>query len=233
MDGTQIAYGRILIVDDDPQILRVVGEALRRKGYTVETASDGVHGLKRARAEEFDLIILDVLLPKIDGLQVCTELRKSHNTPILMLSGLDDDVDKILGLEMGADDYLTKPFSSKELLARVRALLRRVQRLSQPESREQPQKLGPFELDRAALELSIEGDPVPLTTLEFRIMECLLAHLDQVLTRGRLVERVWGLDAPSDERVVDSHIRNIRRKLPHHTQFIESVRGVGYRLRLH
>ncbi len=226
-------YAQILVVDDDEGVQAVIRTCLERSGYRVSSARDGEEALSMANSRAFDLVILDVLLPKVDGLLVCTELRKTQTLPVLMLSGLNEDVDKILGLEVGADDYLTKPFSPKELLARVRALLRRAYRFTKEEDSSEPLRVGPFSIDRAAFKISLSDEVLPLTTLEFRIFECLLRNGKNVLSRGRLVELVWGHEAPADERVVDSHIRNIRRKLPVHSQYIESVRGVGYRIQVH
>ncbi len=228
----QFEYGTILVVDDDEKVRTLLKTCLERKGFTVEVASDGVRALEVVNESDFDLVILDVMLPKIDGLAVCAEMRRSRTLPILMLSGLTDSVDKVLGLEVGADDYLTKPFCPNELVARVRALLRRAYRFSNPiKTPEQlPASQQGLALDSDALKISIDGETQTLTSIEYRLVEALVRCRGQVVARHDLISSVWGAESQTDERVVDSHIRNIRRKLGGKGRLIESVRGVGYRI---
>ncbi|MBI3927892.1 MAG: response regulator transcription factor [Armatimonadetes bacterium] len=219
----------MLVIDDDQDTQEVVRLWLEREGYAVQQAADGPAGVQMVEDLRPDLVVLDVMLPSVDGLSVCQELRQRHALPILILSGRDEPLDRILGLEIGADDYLTKPFHPKELVARVRALLRRV-RMTPAAAEERG--AGKLSLDPTSHRATISGHQLPLTVTEFELLRVLAAHPGRVFGREDLVERVWGGDYYGDARVVDTHIRNIRAKLravaPGYEP-IESVRGVGYR----
>jgi len=218
---------RILVIDDDPAMLDLVGESLEAEGFEVERASDGAGGLRLATQVEYDLIVLDLHLPGLDGLSVCRRLRQGGSTvPILILSSRSDTVDKVYGLEVGADDFLTKPFHPLELLARVRAQLRRNQ-----EWVGRPAQRG-LSVDAAARRVFLTGREVTLTLLEFNILKALSEHAGQVLSRQQIMDLAWGQEFVADERTVDAHIRNLRAKLRavEPGEHILSVRGLGYRL---
>ena len=216
---------RILIVEDDVAIAVALEDDLRLEGYEVVVARDGVTAAQRARQEGFDLILLDIMLPGKDGFDVCRELRRSGVTSrIIMLTARAEDTEKVLGLDLGADDYLTKPYSPKELRARVRAQLRR----ALPEDlRRELVRFGDCELDLARAELRRGGKAVPTTPLEFKLLSLFTRRRDRVLTRQNLIDEVWGKDTAITERVVDNQISNLRRKIG--AQYLTSVRGIGYR----
>jgi len=220
----------ILVVDDEPEIVRLVRAYLEEAGFRVVTASDGQEALYVARHEKPDLVVLDVLMPRMDGLEFTRRIRSERNIPIVMLTARAEEADRIIGLELGADDYVTKPFSPREVVARVRAVLRRAQAL--PES---PQALhaGPLTLDRATHTVTASGQPVDLTPTEFGILETLMITPGRVFTRAELLEAVQGIAFEAYERTVDVHVKNLRRKLepdPAHPRYVLTVRGVGYRL---
>lgn len=223
--------GKVLVVDDEPDIVDVVRAYLEREGYEVQVARDGANALDEMARFVPDVVVLDVMLPRLDGLEVCREIRKSRNVPILMLSARGDDLDKILGLEVGADDYLTKPFSPMELVARVRAMLRR-SRIVAERPRDATISHGSLVLDAGARRVMLEGQEVHLTPIEFSLLHQLMANRGQVLTRQNLLDRCWGADFFGVERTVDVHLRNLRLKLQKvlpSRRFIISIRGVGYR----
>jgi DNA-binding response OmpR family regulator len=225
----------VLLVEDERTLLTTVAYSLRREGYTVKTAQDGEEALVMA-AEAPDLVLLDVMLPKIDGFEVCRRLRQKSSVPILMLTAKGDEVDRVVGLELGADDYLTKPFSMRELLARVKALLRRRELLAAEFGRAVPagERLsgGGLEIDIAAHSVTRDGSPVALTPREFDLLTFLVRNRGHVFSAERLLEQVWGYDHAVDSRTIPVHIRSLREKLeenPSDPKLIETVRGVGYR----
>ncbi len=223
---------KILVVDDEPPIVELLAYNLRRANYSVLTARDGKEALEVAGQAQPDLVILDVMLPKLDGLEVCRALRRNGNTPIIMLTALDSELDRVVGLELGADDYVVKPFSVRELLARVRNVLRR----AAPPAAGSPSAalhVGALILNGASREACWHGAALDLTTLEFNLLSTLAAHPNQVLNREKLLELVWGYDYYGDARVVDAAIKRLRLKLNQvapQNEFIATVRGVGYKL---
>ncbi len=222
---------KILVVDDEPPIVEVLRYNLQRASYEVVVACDGEEALSLARFEQPDLILLDLMLPKLDGAEVFRILRRERDVPVIMLTALDGEVDRIVGLELGADDYVVKPFSVRELLARVRNVLRRVTPL--PEEGPQPLRAGELVVDPARYEAYVGPAPLELTTLEFQLLHALAARAGRVLSRELLLEEVWGYTYTGDLRVVDAAIKRLRGKLREAAadrEFIETVRGVGYKL---
>ncbi|MGE5557371.1 MAG: winged helix-turn-helix domain-containing protein [Bacillota bacterium] len=224
---------KILIVDDEPNIVELVDFHLKKEGYTVVSALTGKTALAMASNENPDLIILDLMLPEIDGLEVCKMLRKemkTKNIPIIMLTAKSEEVDRVLGLEMGADDYVTKPFSPRELVARVKAVLRRITQTEQDDII----KCGDLVLDAFQHELTIRGKAVDLTPKEFELLRLLMQNRGRVFTREFLLEQVWGYEFYGDTRTVDVHIRRLRQKIeqdPSNPVLLETVHGVGYRFK--
>ena len=229
---------RILLVDDEDALLEGLGYSLRREGYTVDTASDGVEALERARSCRPDLIILDVLLPRLDGVSVCRELRCSgFEAPVLLLTCKDEEIDKVVGLEVGADDYITKPFATREMIARVRAHLRRWQR-TQSRSHPDPGRPGAamraegLRLDPERRQVDIDERPVQLSHREFELLHYLMLHCERVVTREALMEKVWGYDFEGDSNVLQVAVGRLREKIEQdtaHPRYVVTVRGVGYR----
>lgn len=223
--------GKILVVDDDPQLLRLIELQLTAFNYQVVTAQDGEAALDMCQKENPDLVILDVSLPKLDGLSVCRELRQQGMVPILMLSSHKEDYDKIVGLELGADDYLAKPCNPKELLARVKALLRRVRaQISLAETSAKPLEVGPLKLDSLSHQAWENENRLPLTPIEFSLLESLMRCIGQTRSRTELLHSIWGHDFVGSIRTVDTHVKNLRRKLQCTDPEIQSVRGVGFKL---
>jgi DNA-binding response OmpR family regulator len=225
----------ILVVDDEPSLLDTIAYNLRREGHRVVTAADGEAALDAAR-ERPDAVVLDLMLPKLDGIEVCRRLRQHSAVPILMLTARTDEVDRVVGLEVGADDYLTKPFSMRELVARVKALLRRREllaaELAEKSTAGERLESGDLVLDSAQHRAARAGEPLALTPREFDVLAFLMRHRGQVFSAEHLLERVWGYDRAVDARTVPVHIRNLREKIeddPSRPQRIETVRGVGYR----
>ena len=231
----------ILIVDDEPPIVDILVYNLRKEGYQTIEASDGVTAVNMALEQKPDLILLDIMLPKLDGLSVCKRIKNSLNVPILMLTAKDGEIDKILGLELGADDYITKPFSVRELVARVKANLRKVEAVSankviveQPtEDKKKESKIvvGDLELDLDKFEVKVRGEIIDLTLREFEVLKFLASQPEQVVTRETLLEKVWGYEYYGDIRTVDVTVRRIREKIEKDTsipKILITKRGVGY-----
>ncbi len=235
---------RILIIEDARDIAHLVQLHLRDAEYEVETAFDGASGIERALANRYDLVVLDLMLPGIDGLEICRRLRAaSHYTLILMLTSKDSELDRVLGLEMGADDYLTKPFSIRELLARVKALLRRHAAQSAPDEEADGDcptahcdkiVAGELEIELSKRKVSLGGEEVNLTAKEFDLLHQFACHPGRVYTRAQLLDQVWGLGFEGYEHTVNSHINRLRGKIekdPAHPQYLLTVWGVGYKFR--
>jgi two-component system, OmpR family, response regulator CpxR len=224
---------RLLLVDDDLKLCRLVRQYLEPLGYTISTAHTGPDGLEMALAGEFDAVILDVMLPRLDGFEVLKSLRAESNVPVLMLTGLGEEADRIVGLEIGADDYLPKTFSTRELLARLRAVIRR-SRITASARREETQPaviVGDLRVDPESREASLTGQPIALTAVEFDLLLALARSSGRVKTRERLLLEVAERDFEAFDRSIDVHISSLRRKLgddPKSPQFIQTIRGVGY-----
>lgn len=225
----------ILVVEDEPALRSTIAYQLRREGHQVVIAGDGEQALAAARSARPDLVVLDLMLPKLDGLEVCRRLRHESTVPILILTARSDEVDKVVGLEVGADDYMTKPFSMRELMARVKAMLRRlamVRQASAPEETEEVIVAGDLEIDASRRRVRRGGHELHLKPKEFDLLAFLARHPGRVFTRGHLLERVWGYDYIGDPRTVDVHVRWLRQKIepdPSDARLLETVRGIGYR----
>lgn len=228
MSPETVNKGRVLIVEDEAKIVELLRLYLEKDGYQVLAASDGPQALGLAEKGKPDLVLLDLNLPGMDGLEVCRRLRAKGQVPIIMLTARGEEVDRIVGLELGADDYVTKPFSPREVVARVRAVLRR----PTPVPAQERRHFGPLEMDLARHEVIVGGRPVALTATEFRLLETMSAEPGRVFTRAQLLDRVWGEVFEGYERTIDSHIKNLRRKIepqPQSPRFIHTVFGVGYK----
>jgi DNA-binding response OmpR family regulator len=220
---------RILVVDDEVNIIDLTSLYLEREGFQVDSATDGAQALEKIRDLEPALIVLDIMLPEVDGFEVCRQTRAISDVPIIMLTARDDDVDKIVGLEIGADDYLTKPFNPRELVARVKAILRRVDRA--PQIREGTIHIGDVVIDPAGREVTVAGESVPLRAKEFDLLLTLAEHKGIVLKREQLLNLVWGYDFLGQTRTVDVHIAHVRKRLSRSNIVrIETITGVGYKL---
>jgi DNA-binding response OmpR family regulator len=219
---------RILVVEDEGSIALALEDDLRREGYQVETVTDGETASRRAQSERWDLILLDVMLPRKDGFEVCRELRHAGlKTPILLLTAKTHEAEKVMGLELGADDYVTKPYSARELRARIKALLRR-----SDSATEDTYRFGDAELDFARCELRRSDNAVELTALEYKLLAAFVRLRGRVLTRQQLLDEVWGPGTFVTERVVDNQVTNLRKKIepdPEHPRYLINLRGLGYR----
>ncbi|HET7466294.1 MAG TPA: response regulator transcription factor [Candidatus Dormibacteraeota bacterium] len=224
--------GRVLVVEDDEGIRDMLRYNLSSAGFAVQEASDGASGLRTARTSSPDLILLDLMLPGMSGLDFCRAVRKTSRVPIIMLTARDSEVDKIVGLELGADDYITKPFSVREVIARVNSVLRRAHpEPAEPRRTPEVETVGSFTIDRAARRVTLGGREVKLAAREFDLLSHLVAHPNRVHTREALIESVWGHEFTGDRKTVDVHIRWLRQKFAGRAPFeIVTVRGAGYRL---
>jgi DNA-binding response OmpR family regulator len=226
---------RILVIEDEIDIQEILKYNLVRNGFAVETAGDGLTGLSKAKENTTDLIVLDLMLPGLDGLEVCRLLRKDSDVPIIMLSAKAEEIEKVVGLEIGADDYLVKPFSIQELMARIRSVLRRSSRLVEASNRSAPDSMlesGNLVVDISSHMVWLQGDEIFLTVREFKLLSFLISNKGKVLTRDQILHNVWGLDYADFSRTLDVHIRWIRSKIdtqPSQASRITTIRGVGYR----
>jgi DNA-binding response OmpR family regulator len=227
---------RILLVDDEQSIQTLLSYPLRKEGYDVVQATDGRQALDRFEEEPFDLVVLDLMLPKIDGLEVCRRLRSRSSVPIIMLTAKSEEIDKVVGLELGADDYITKPFSMREFSSRIKAALRRAE-MTRPEVTapgEMPLVVRDLRVDFLKRTVRVRGDEAPLTFVEFEILSVLARSPGRVFTRDMLLARIWGDSAYRDPRTIDVHIRHLREKIERDAkdpEYLFTVRGVGYRFR--
>ena len=225
---------RILLVDDEQSIQTLLSYPLRKDGYHVTSALDGGEALQRFEEGRFDLVILDLMLPRLDGVEVCRQLRSRSQVPIIMLTAKGSETDKVAGLEVGADDYITKPFSMREFRSRVKAVLRRSQLARVEEPAQEALEDGELRIDFDRREVTVDGAAVRLTYVEFEILAALARNPGRVYSRATLLERVWGDSAYRDPRTVDVHIRHLREKLerdPKTPELVQTMRGVGYRFR--
>ena len=221
---------RILLIEDEEGIGRALEYQLTREGFDVAWSRDGNDGLRKFESDGADLVVLDLMLPGMAGEDVCKQIRKTSSTPVLMLTAKDTEVDKVLGLELGADDYVTKPFSTRELVARIRALLRRASAALTDPSR--VIEAGRIRLDPERFEVTVGGDVVHMPRKEFELLELLMGNAGRVLTRDTLIDEIWGSDYVGDTRTLDVHIKRIRAKCeedPSHPRHIKTVRGLGYK----
>ncbi len=226
------AQPSVLVVDDDPGVLDVVAFTLRREGFDVDEERDGRTALEAARAREYDIVILDVMLPEVSGNEVCRALRAESDVPIVMLTARDAERDRVLGLELGADDYVTKPFSSAELLSRVRAILRR-RELDRAVGGAALRRLGGLQIDLGRQQVTVDGEAVRLTLSEFKVLALLAERPDAVVSRRELMQHLWASEHVGDEHACEVHISNLRRKIernPSNPQRLLTVRGSGYKL---
>jgi DNA-binding response OmpR family regulator len=224
----------ILLVDDEDAVRTVLTFPLEKDGYVVVQAGDGEEALRRFAEQPVDLVVLDLMLPRLDGLEVCKRLRATSTVPIIMLTARDDELDKVLGLELGADDYITKPFSIREFRSRVRALLRRASAPRLPGRDAETIELAGLRIDASRRAVEVDGKPAQLTYVEFELLRTLASNPGHVFTRQRLLEALWGDSAYREPRTIDVHVRHLREKLeqrPEQPEFIHTVRGVGYRFR--
>jgi DNA-binding response OmpR family regulator len=227
---------RILLVDDEQSIQTLLSYPLRKEGYDVVLATDGHQALERFEEQAFDLVVLDLMLPRLDGLEVCRRLRSRSSVPIIMLTAKSEEIDKVVGLELGADDYITKPFSLREFSSRIKAALRRAEmsRPDQPSPEEEPLEVRELRIDFPKRIVRIRGHDAALTYVEFEILSALARSPGRVFTRDMLLARIWGDSAYRDPRTIDVHIRHLREKVerdPKDPEYLFTVRGVGYRFR--
>lgn len=218
----------IIVAEDEPTISRIVVSYLEREGFRTEVASDGVTASQYIHTLKPDLVILDISMPERSGLEVLKRMREDTDIPVILLTARTEEIDRVLGFELGADDYVSKPFSARELVGRVKAILKR-SKPSPNEKKTKPLRYGPLELNPESMRITWEGKNLDLTSTEYRLLECLMSHPARVFSRNELIE-VAMPDSDALERVIDSHFRNLRKKLPDNGSMIESVRGAGYRL---
>lgn len=223
-----MAAAKILIIDDEPSIHNVVTAYLKAEGYEFLSAMDGMSGLSVARTFKPDVIILDVMLPGMDGIELLANLRRESNVYVIMLTARSEETDKIIGLSVGADDYLTKPFSPRELIARIKAALRRIQNTNNPSETSSILAFSNIRIDPSERRVWVSEQLIELTAVEFDLLVALAQHHGMVLSREQLLEKAWGYDYFGDTRVVDVHVGHVRQKLGE-DRFIETIRGVGYR----
>jgi DNA-binding response OmpR family regulator len=224
---------RALVVDDEPSLVRAVAGYLEHEGFVVTTAADGERALAAARRDPPDVVVLDLMLPGIDGIEVCRQLRTFTDAYVIMLTARSEEIDTIIGLSVGADDYMTKPFSPRELTARIRSMLRRPRTTAEDGTVPQVRTVGDLSLDPQSREVRVGQEDIELTRTEFDLLEALTERPKLAFTRRQLIERVWGLDWFGDEHLVDLHVAHIRRKLGDDAatpRFVLTVRGVGYRM---
>ena len=222
---------KVLVVDDEASIVNIIAYNLKKEGYEVITAENGEDGLELALSENPDLVLLDIMMPKMDGYEVCRKLREKSNVPIIMLTARADEVDKVIGLEMGADDYVTKPFGNRELMARVKAHLRRSTVKDRPAENGNVQTFGDLSIDFDRYEVKKRGEVINLTMREFELLTFLATQKTQIFNRETLLEKVWGYEYFGDVRAVDVTIRRLREKIeddPSKPRFIITKRGIGY-----
>ncbi len=219
---------KILIVDDEENIREVVREYAEFEGHTVEEAGDGMEAVSLCRQNEYDIIIMDIMMPKLDGFSACKEIRKESRTPIIMMSARGEEYDKLFGFEMGVDDYVTKPFSPKELMARVRAILARTAGPAKEEENT-VMRFDGLEIDMAGRSVSVDGSKVDLTPKEYDLLFYLVENRNIALSRDKLLRDVWGYDFFGDDRTIDTHIKNLRNNLGPYREMIVTLRGVGYK----
>lgn len=225
---------KILVVDDEREIAELIRDYLKASGYDVHLAFDGLAGLETFEKIDPDLAILDIMMPEIDGLELCRKIRSTSNIPIIMLSAKKEDTDKILGLGLGADDYMTKPFSPRELIARVQSQLRRYTDLSGSQNRSDTLDFGDLIIDPAARIVTVRGETIPFSVKEFEILHYLAINMNQALSREKIFENIWGFNEYGDINTVTVHIRKIREKIerdPSKPEYIETVWGIGYKFR--
>ena len=223
---------RVLVVDDEPALVDAVGYALRSEGFDVDTAADGEEALNALGDEGFELVVLDIMLPRLSGIEVCRRMREASDVPIILLSARDAEVDRVLGLESGADDYVTKPFSMAELLSRVRAVLRR-RELDLRATGSALMRIGRLEIDPVRHTVRVDGDTVRLTPSEFKLLALLAGEPERVFTRREVMQHLWDSTYVGDQRACDIHMSNLRRKVerdPDNPEQLVTVRGVGYKL---
>jgi DNA-binding response OmpR family regulator len=230
--GTESPVAKILVVDDEPNIREVVALYLRREGHSVIPAADGEEALRLYRQTEPDLVVLDLMLPKVSGLEVCRRIQADERVPVVMLTARGEEEDRIVGLGIGADDYVVKPFSPRELAARVEAVLRRVNEVRTGSGAEKSMVFGDLRIDPGAREVTIRDTPVTLTAREFDLLHHMASHPRRVFTRDQLMETVWGYAFAGDTSTVTVHMRRLREKIepdPAHPRYLQTVWGVGYR----
>ena len=221
---------KILLIEDEEGLGEALEYQLEREGYTVERYTDGAVGLDRFNAAGADLILLDLMLPGMSGEEICREIRRGSSVPIIMLTARDTEIDKVVGLELGADDYVTKPFSTRELLARIRSVLRRAGTQRHPS--DGVLEAGGIRLDPERFEVTVEGEPVHMPRKEFELLELLMENAGRVLTRETLIDRIWGADYFGDTRTLDVHIKRLRAKCepdPRNPRHLVTIRGLGYK----
>jgi DNA-binding response OmpR family regulator len=225
---------RILLVDDEQPVQKLLTYPLEKEGYEVVQAFDGQQALQAFEQQQFDLVVLDIMLPHMDGLEVCQRMRAKSRVPIIMLTAKAEEIDKVIGLEIGADDYITKPFSMREFRSRVRAALRRAEMVPASDADEEPLERGDLRIDFAKRRTELRGEPVELTYVEFEVLAALARSPGRVFSRELLLERVWGDSSYRDPRTIDVHIRHLREKIepdPKNPEYLLTVRGVGYRFK--